>query len=87
MGVSENPVGIDTRSVLAEGLTLRGVSRSSREDFKRAVDILSSSPVTRERLQNLVGYVQKVSSIQDITNFFDSALTNYWGKEVMEWDV
>ncbi|MGJ3877915.1 ribitol-5-phosphate dehydrogenase, partial [Lactiplantibacillus argentoratensis] len=82
-----NPVGIDTRSVLAEGLTLRGVSRSSREDFKCAVDILSSSPVTRERLQNLVGYVQKVGSIQDITNFFDSALTNYWGKEVMEWDV
>ncbi len=40
MGVSENPVGIDTRSVLAEGLTLRGVSRSSREDFQRAVDIL-----------------------------------------------
>ena len=87
MGVSENPVGIDTRSVLAEGLTLRGVSRSSREDFKRAIEILSSSSVTRERLQNLVGVVKKVSTIQDITNFFDGAVTNYWGKEVMEWDV
>ncbi|MFW4404252.1 ribitol-5-phosphate dehydrogenase [Lactiplantibacillus paraplantarum] len=87
MGVSEDPVGIDTRSVLAEGLTLRGVSRSGRVDFQRAVDILADSPVTRERLQNLVGFTRKVSTIQDITDFFEGALTNYWGKAVMEWDV
>ncbi|WP_318766499.1 ribitol-5-phosphate dehydrogenase [Lactiplantibacillus carotarum] len=87
MGVSEDPVDIDTRSVLAEGLTLRGVSRSSRADFQRAIDILIASPVTRERLQNLVGLTRKVSTIQDIVDFFESDLTNYWGKAVMEWDV
>ncbi|KLD58396.1 hypothetical protein WP50_26485 [Lactiplantibacillus plantarum] len=42
---------------------------------------------TRERLQNLVGFTRKVSTIQDITDFFEGALTNYWGKAVMEWDV
>ncbi|AVK63043.1 ribitol-5-phosphate dehydrogenase [Lactobacillus sp. CBA3606] len=87
MGVSEDPVDIDTRSVLAEGLTLRGVSRSGRVDFERALDILAKSPVTRERLQNLVGLTRKVSTIQDIIEFFESDLTNYWGKAVMEWDV
>ncbi|RRK10457.1 ribitol-5-phosphate dehydrogenase [Lactiplantibacillus garii] len=87
MGVSEEPVAIDTRSVLAEGLTLRGVSRSGRADFERAIQILTDSPVTRERLQNLVGLTQKVSTIQDIIDFFERDLTNYWGKAVMEWDV
>ena len=87
MGVSEDPVGIDTRSVLAEGLTLRGTSRSGRVDFEKALDILTKSPVTRERLQNLVGLTRKVSTIQDIIDFFEGDLTNYWGKAVMEWDV
>lgn len=87
MGVSENPVAIDTRSVLAEGLTLRGVSRSGRADFERAIQLLTGSTVTRERLQNLVGFTRKVHTIQDITDFFESDLTNYWGKAVMEWDV
>lgn len=87
MGVSEDPVGIDTRNVLAKGITLRGTSRSGRADFERALKILSASPVTRERLQNLVGLTRKVSTIQDIIDFFEGDLTNYWGKAVMEWDV
>lgn len=87
MGVSEEPVAIDTRSVLARGITLRGVSRSGRADFERAVAILKASPVTRERLQNLVGFTRKVRTIQDIVAFFEHDLTNYWGKAVMEWDV
>lgn len=87
MGVSEDPVDIDTRAVLAEGLTLRGVSRSGRADFERAVTILKTSPVTRERLQNLIGLTRKVTTIQEMTDFFESDLTNYWGKAVMGWDV
>ncbi|BDZ30912.1 ribitol-5-phosphate dehydrogenase [Lactiplantibacillus sp. WILCCON 0030] len=87
MGVSEDPVGIDTRDVLAKGITLRGTSRSGRQDFEKAIDILAASPVTRERLQNLIGYTCQVHTIQDIINFFEHNLTNYWGKAVMEWDV
>ncbi|MFB9770458.1 ribitol-5-phosphate dehydrogenase [Lactiplantibacillus modestisalitolerans] len=87
MGVSEEPVDIDTRTALAEGLTFRGVSRSGREDFERALQILKASPVTRERLQNLVGLKRQVRSVKDMRTFFEAALTNYWGKAVMEWDV
>lgn len=87
MGVSENPIGIDTRSVLAKGITLRGVSRSGRADFQRTIDILGASSVTRERLQNLIGFTRQVSNITEITDFFEESLTNYWGKAVMEWHI
>ena len=80
MGVSEDPVDVNTRDVLAKGITLRGTSRSGRSDFKRTLEILGTSPVTRERLQNLIGLTRKVSTVQDIVDFFQEDLTNYCDK-------
>jgi len=87
MGVSEDPVDIDTRDLLAKGITLRGTSRSSRADFEQAIALLAASPVTRERLQSLIGLTRKVRTVQDITEFFESNLSHCWGKAVMAWEV
>jgi len=87
MGVSENPVDIDTREMLAKGITLRGTSRSGRADFEKAIKILSASPATRERLQSLIGLTCEVRTVQDITNFFERNLSSGWGKAVMAWEV
>lgn len=87
MGVSEDPVDIDTRDMLAKGITLRGTSRSSRADFEEAIAILAASSVTRQRLQNLIGLTREVRTVQDITEFFESNLSHCWGKAVMAWEV
>ncbi|MFC6181586.1 ribitol-5-phosphate dehydrogenase [Lactiplantibacillus daowaiensis] len=87
MGVSEQPIDINTRMVLERGLTLQGSSRSGRQDFQQAVDILSHSAVTRERLQNLIGVTGTVHTLPEVTEFFERDLANYWGKAVMRWAV
>ncbi|VDG30885.1 ribitol-5-phosphate dehydrogenase [Lactobacillus sp.] [Lactiplantibacillus mudanjiangensis] len=87
MGVSEEPIDINTRMVLERGLTLQGSSRSGRQDFETAIDLLSHSDVTRERLQNLIGVTGTVQTLADVTAFFEQDLANYWGKAVMRWAV
>lgn len=87
LGVSENPIEINTRMVLERGLTLRGSSRSSRTDFQSAIDILSNDNQTRDRLCNLIGVTQKVSSIKETINFFEKESASSWGKAVMRWEV
>lgn len=85
MGVSENPVGINTRMVLEKGLRLFGSSRSGVEDFRKTMDILSSNPQTGAYLENLVGDVIKIHSIADIHTAFKSDIARSFGKTILEW--
>lgn len=87
MGVSEEPIAINTRMVLERGLTMVGSSRSNRADFQRAVEILSKNPAAQERFKKLIGIVKPVSTIKDIIAFFEADLANSWGKAVMKWDM
>ncbi|AEV96050.1 ribitol-5-phosphate dehydrogenase [Pediococcus claussenii] len=87
MGVTEEPVDINTRDVLAKGLILQGTSRSGREDFEKAIEILSASPEAQSYLQNLIGITKTVTTIPEIIDFFDMDLANSWGKAVMHWKV
>lgn len=87
LGVSENPIEINTRMVLERGLTLRGSSRSGRTDFQQAIAILEKDPQIRDRLTNLIGFTQVVSSIKEVVAFFEKDSASSWGKAVMRWEV
>lgn len=87
LGVSENPVEINTRMVLEKGLNLSGSSRSGVHDFEDTIDFLQKNEKARKRFENLVGIEREILSIQDIHAFFEEDLANSWGKAVMEWKI
>ena len=75
LGVSENPVPINTRMVLEKGLTLIGSSRSGRDDFQAAVDFLETHEDAQNQLQKLISAVIDVRGIEDIVKGFEYDLT------------
>lgn len=87
MGVSENPVPINTRMVLEKGLRLFGSSRSGREDFEATIDLYESDPSVVAYLRQLIGQVVTVSDIADISEAFELDQKKAAGKTIMEWQV
>ena len=85
MGVSEQPVPINTRMVLEKGLTLQGNSRSSKGDFQRAVELFGREDFAR-RVRNVVQHVTKVETIDDAQGAFKFDEKNPF-KTVMEWQT
>jgi len=73
LGVSENPVAINTRMVLEKGLRLIGRSRSGREDFLEAVKLLEESPRLVNRMRKIISDEMEINSIEDINHAFDRA--------------
>lgn len=86
LGVSENPVPINTRMVLEKGLTLVGSSRSGRVDFQEAVDFLEAHEDAQNQLQKLISAVIDVRGIEDIVRGFEHDLTTPF-KTVLNWRV
>lgn len=87
LGVSENPVEINTRMVLEKGLTMIGSSRSGREDFVNTVQYLIDFPDVVDYLETLVEFETEVKSIKDVLDIFEKDLTTSWGKSVMHWQI
>ncbi len=86
MGVSENPVALNTRMVLEKGLTLIGHSRSSYEDFKQVIELLEKDPTLTPYLQTIVSDTVKVSGIEEMDQAFKLDRVNDF-KTVMVWNV
>ena len=87
MGVSENPVPINTRMVLEKGLRVFGSSRSGRADFERTLALYREHPEMINYLGALVGTVVPVSTIKDMATAFDADTKKPMGKTIMEWNV
>lgn len=86
MGVSEEPVPVNTRMVLEKGLTLLGRSRSRREDFEKAVEIMETDKKFADRITTLISEVVDVRGDRDIHTAFDrSKIVDF--KLVMKWNV
>lgn len=85
LGVSENPIAIETRMVLEKGLTLIGNSRSSYEDFYKSIEIMQEEKI-QDYIDNIIMDVVEVNSINDIYKAFDLDLNNYF-KTVMKWNI
>lgn len=86
LGVSEEPVPVDTRMVLEKGLRLIGSSRSGRTDFVGLLELYSVHPEIASYLENLVGEQFRVRDIKDIRNAFEADIHKLMGKTVMIWD-
>ena len=87
LGVSENPVPINTRMVLEKGLRLYGSSRSGRVDFERTLALYDANPQMVDYLQALVGNVVDVGSVRDIATAFDVDVRKQMGKTIMKWNM
>ncbi len=85
MGVSEHEVPINTRMVLEKGMTLVGCSRSGREDFETAVELMKNQKFQR-RLKVIVYEDKPVKNISDIYRTFQNDLATPF-KTVFKWDV
>ena len=85
MGVSENKVAINTRMVLEKGMTLIGCSRSGREDFEKAVELMENSDFER-RMKVIIYEDEPVRSIGDISRVMANDLTTPF-KTVFKWEM
>lgn len=86
MGVSETPVGINTRMVLEKGLTLLGNSRSNYDDFKKSVELMETYPDVCEYLSTIISEEVDVQSIKDMHKAFEDDLNNDF-KTIMKWNI
>lgn len=86
LGVSEEPVPINTRVVLEKGLTMIGRSRSGRVDFEKAVELLEGNEAFAGRMKHIISHLIDVSKINDISSAFDLAKTADF-KVVIKWNV
>lgn len=85
LGVSEDPIHINTRMVLEKGLTLLGNSRSGYIDFEKSVDILQDKQI-QNHMQNIVSEIIDVNNVNDIYKAFDNDTNNKF-KTVMRWNI
>jgi len=86
IGVSEEPVPINTRMVLEKGIHLIGNSRSERADFEKAVKLISENEFAREQLKKVVSNEFEIKNINDIYNAFEKDKTSDF-KTIMKWDI
>ncbi len=86
MGVSENPVPINTRMILEKGLNVFGSSRSGVKDFIDTINLYSSDEDVEEYLETLIGETVTVRSIADMNRAFDCDYRKKGGKTVMIWE-
>ncbi len=85
MGVSEYPVSINTRMILEKGLRLSGSSRSGVKDFQTVLDLYEKFPDIVGYLGNIIGSVNTIRNIDDITKAFEIDSRKSFGKTIMVW--
>lgn len=86
LGVSEDPVPINTRMVLEKGLRFFGSSRSGRADYEGLMKLYEENPDIPSYLENIVGTQMQVNSIQDIVKAFETDIHKMIGKTIMIWN-
>ncbi len=85
MGVSELEVPLNTRDCLEKGLTWVGSSRSGREDFEKAVELMAN-PLIHRRLQMIVHESDPIESVEDIYRFFEEDTSTPF-KTAAKWNI
>ena len=85
MGVSENQIPIDTRTILEKGLTIVGSSRSGKKNFEDAVALMQTQRI-RRRLGSIIYEDAEVNSIDDIHRVFATDQDTPF-KTVFKWNL
>ena len=86
MGVSEEKVPINTRLVLEKGLSLKGVTRSDKEDFEHVAKILEDEKV-RNMVKVMILKENEIKGVHDIYQSYEEEINNKTiiGKHIMKW--
>lgn len=85
MGVSENQIPIDTRTILEKGLTVVGSSRSGKKNFEDAVALMQTQRI-RRRLGSIIYEDAPVNNIDDIHRVFTTDQDTPF-KTVFQWNL
>jgi len=85
MGVSETGVSINTRKILEKGVSLKGVTRSTREDFEMVSKALNSKEL-QDAIKPMVLSLSTIKNIHDIYHCYESEIANTTviGKNIMK---
>ena len=86
LGVSENPVPINTRMVLEKGLRIFGSSRSGYKDFVETVEFYKEHPEVVNLLEYIVGDVFEINDVEDFYRAFEADIAKPGGKTIMIWN-
>lgn len=86
LGVSEEPVPVNTRMVLEKGLTMLGRSRSGKHDFEEAVRMIETDDIFAARMKQMISERISVSTINGISDAFNLA-RNVDFKVVINWNI
>lgn len=86
LGVSEDPVPINTRMILEKGLRVIGTSRSGREEFLGVLQLYTQQPRVPEYLEKLIGGVIRINEIRDMEAAFEMDIHKIMGKTILIWD-
>lgn len=85
LGVTEEPVDINTRMILEKGITIVGNSRSSYEDFAKSVELLQDEEM-QDYVYNIINEFIEINTLNDINTAFDNDANNEF-KTVMKWNL
>lgn len=85
-GVSEEAISINTRMILDKGVQILGNSRSTAEDFQKAVALIYENKMFRRYLEMLISEVIEVKSENDIVGVFEQDSLNDF-KTVIKWAI
>ena len=86
LGVSENPVPINTRMILEKGLHMFGSSRSGYEDFKGTIELYRENKDVQEYLERLISDIVPIKTMKDMNMAFDVDIKKPGGKTIMLWE-
>ena len=86
LGVSEEPVPVNTRMILEKGLAVLGSSRSGRKDYEGLISLYRRHPEIIDYLENIVGARIRARCIDDIVRAFETDIYKMSGKTIIIWD-
>lgn len=85
-GVTEGPIPMETRMVLEKGLTLVGSSRSTKNNFVQAVQLLQDK-LFADKLEQIISEVITVRSESELEKAFRVAGGINFGKVVLKFEL
>lgn len=85
LGVTEEPVDINTRMILEKGIALLGNSRSGYSDFAKSIELMQDKEM-QDYISNIISEQIEINDINDINTAFENDANNDF-KTVMKWNM
>jgi len=86
LGVSEEAIPINTRTVLEKGFRIIGNNRSNADDMKKAVSLIYDSDTCKKYLTTLISEIVRVKEEKDISHAFEQSSLNDF-KTIMKMEI